>query len=115
VRFVAGNTYFIENIADRDAKLFFTQARKVAAGEDVIGSTTTDTWGTLQGTIIKRWSRVCSFAFFRSRERPGCYRKQAGCFHKDMTIPPLIFLCTRLYFELFHCSSGFRHNGAVDL
>ena len=34
MHYVAGNTYFIENIADRDAKLFFTQARKVAAGED---------------------------------------------------------------------------------
>ncbi|KAJ7453078.1 Mif2/CENP-C like-domain-containing protein [Mycena latifolia] len=29
-----GNTYFIENIADRDAKLFFTQARKMREGED---------------------------------------------------------------------------------
>ncbi|KAJ7745502.1 Mif2/CENP-C like-domain-containing protein [Mycena olivaceomarginata] len=28
-----GNTYFIENIAERDAKLFFTQARKVKEGE----------------------------------------------------------------------------------
>ncbi|KAJ6531069.1 Mif2/CENP-C like-domain-containing protein [Mycena capillaripes] len=28
-----GNTYFIENIADRDAKLFFTQARKMREGE----------------------------------------------------------------------------------
>jgi centromere protein C len=30
-----GNTYFIENIGDRDAKLFFTQARKVALEEEV--------------------------------------------------------------------------------
>lgn len=29
-----GNTYFIENIGDRDAKLFFTQARKVALDEE---------------------------------------------------------------------------------
>ncbi|KAJ7766613.1 Mif2/CENP-C like-domain-containing protein [Mycena metata] len=29
-----GNTYFIENIADRDAKLFFTQARKMREGEE---------------------------------------------------------------------------------
>jgi hypothetical protein len=29
-----GNTYFIENIADRDAKLFFTQACKVRADEE---------------------------------------------------------------------------------
>ncbi|KAJ7355819.1 Mif2/CENP-C like-domain-containing protein [Mycena albidolilacea] len=29
-----GNTYFIENIAERDAKLFFTQARKVKEGEN---------------------------------------------------------------------------------
>ncbi|KAF8205489.1 Mif2/CENP-C like-domain-containing protein [Mycena galopus ATCC 62051] len=29
-----GNTYFIENIAERDAKLFFTQARKMREGED---------------------------------------------------------------------------------
>ncbi|KAJ7264854.1 Mif2/CENP-C like-domain-containing protein [Mycena haematopus] len=28
-----GNTYFIENIADRDAKLFFTQARKMREDE----------------------------------------------------------------------------------
>ncbi|KAJ7706854.1 Mif2/CENP-C like-domain-containing protein [Mycena rosella] len=28
-----GNTYFIENIADRDAKLFFTQARKLRENE----------------------------------------------------------------------------------
>nr|GAT42702.1 predicted protein [Mycena chlorophos] len=28
-----GNTYFIENIAERDAKLFFTQARKMRVGE----------------------------------------------------------------------------------
>ncbi|KAJ7770203.1 Mif2/CENP-C like-domain-containing protein [Mycena maculata] len=28
-----GNTYFIENIADRDAKLFFTQARKMREAE----------------------------------------------------------------------------------
>ncbi|KAF7337826.1 CENP-C-C domain-containing protein [Mycena venus] len=28
-----GNTYFIENIAERDAKLFFTQARKMREGE----------------------------------------------------------------------------------
>ncbi|KAF7309889.1 CENP-C-C domain-containing protein [Mycena indigotica] len=28
-----GNTYFIENIAERDAKLFFTQARKTRDGE----------------------------------------------------------------------------------
>ncbi|KAJ7275508.1 Mif2/CENP-C like-domain-containing protein, partial [Mycena haematopus] len=33
-----GNTYFIENIADRDAKLFFTQARKVREGDDEEGS-----------------------------------------------------------------------------
>jgi len=32
-----GNTYYIENIADRDAKLFFTQARKIAAGEEEAG------------------------------------------------------------------------------
>lgn len=31
---ILGNTYFIENIADRDAKLFFTQARKVAVDDD---------------------------------------------------------------------------------
>ncbi|KAJ7069471.1 Mif2/CENP-C like-domain-containing protein [Mycena amicta] len=30
-----GNTYFIENIAERDAKLFFTQARKMREGEAV--------------------------------------------------------------------------------
>jgi centromere protein C len=30
----SGNNYFIENIADREAKLFFTQARKIAASED---------------------------------------------------------------------------------
>lgn len=30
---LTGNTYFIENIADRDAKLFFTQARKMREGE----------------------------------------------------------------------------------
>jgi len=29
-----GNTYFIENIGDRNAKLFFTQARKVALEEE---------------------------------------------------------------------------------
>ncbi|KAJ6622951.1 Mif2/CENP-C like-domain-containing protein [Mycena sp. CBHHK59/15] len=29
-----GNTYFIENIADRDAKLFFTQARKMRDDEE---------------------------------------------------------------------------------
>ncbi|KAJ7154180.1 Mif2/CENP-C like-domain-containing protein [Mycena filopes] len=29
-----GNTYFIENIGDRDAKLFFTQARKMREGEE---------------------------------------------------------------------------------
>ncbi|KAF9462682.1 Mif2/CENP-C like-domain-containing protein [Collybia nuda] len=29
-----GNTYFIENIADRDAKIFFTQARKMAPTEE---------------------------------------------------------------------------------
>ncbi|KAJ6574671.1 hypothetical protein B0H19DRAFT_1125198 [Mycena capillaripes] len=29
-----GNSYFIENIADRDAKLFFTQARKMREDED---------------------------------------------------------------------------------
>jgi centromere protein C len=29
-----GNTYFIENIGDRNAKLFFTQARKVAEEEE---------------------------------------------------------------------------------
>ncbi|KAJ7087547.1 Mif2/CENP-C like-domain-containing protein [Mycena belliarum] len=29
-----GNTYFIENIADRDAKLFFTQARKLREDEE---------------------------------------------------------------------------------
>ncbi|KAJ6526231.1 Mif2/CENP-C like-domain-containing protein [Mycena vulgaris] len=29
-----GNTYFIENIADRDAKLFFTQARKMREDEE---------------------------------------------------------------------------------
>ena len=33
-RLNTGNTYLIENIADRDAKLFFTQARKIAAEED---------------------------------------------------------------------------------
>lgn len=29
-----GNTYFIENISQRDAKLFFTQARKTLNDED---------------------------------------------------------------------------------
>ncbi|KAG1808562.1 Mif2/CENP-C like-domain-containing protein [Suillus variegatus] len=29
-----GNTYFIENISDRDAKVFFTQARQVSLDED---------------------------------------------------------------------------------
>jgi centromere protein C len=29
-----GNTYFIENICERDAKLFFTQARKVAMSKE---------------------------------------------------------------------------------
>jgi centromere protein C len=29
-----GNTYYIENIADRDAKLFFAQARRVSADEE---------------------------------------------------------------------------------
>ncbi|KAI0062347.1 hypothetical protein BV25DRAFT_1825795 [Artomyces pyxidatus] len=29
-----GNTYYIENIAERDAKLFFTQARRVSAEEE---------------------------------------------------------------------------------
>jgi len=29
-----GNTYSIENIAERDAKLFFTQARKIREGEE---------------------------------------------------------------------------------
>ncbi|KAJ6499184.1 Mif2/CENP-C like-domain-containing protein [Mycena sanguinolenta] len=32
-RVTPGNTYFIENIAERDAKLFFTQARKMREGE----------------------------------------------------------------------------------
>ncbi|KAF8884784.1 Mif2/CENP-C like-domain-containing protein [Infundibulicybe gibba] len=31
-----GNTYFIENIADRTATLFFTQARKIPVGEDEV-------------------------------------------------------------------------------
>lgn len=31
---IKGNTYFIENIAERDAKLFFTQARKVPLTDD---------------------------------------------------------------------------------
>lgn len=31
-----GNTYYIENIADREAKLVFTQARKLAPNEDEI-------------------------------------------------------------------------------
>lgn len=30
---MTGNTYYIENIAKRDAKIFFTQARKVAPTE----------------------------------------------------------------------------------
>ncbi|KAJ6501590.1 Mif2/CENP-C like-domain-containing protein [Mycena vitilis] len=34
-----GNSYFIENIADRDAKLFFTQARKMREDEDEEGAT----------------------------------------------------------------------------
>jgi centromere protein C len=29
-----GNTYYIENIAERDARLFFAQARRVAADEE---------------------------------------------------------------------------------
>jgi len=29
-----GNTYYIQNIADRDAKLFFAQARRVSAEEE---------------------------------------------------------------------------------
>jgi len=29
-----GNTYYIENMADRDAKLFFAQARRVSAEEE---------------------------------------------------------------------------------
>lgn len=29
-----GNTYYIENIAERDAKLFFAQARRVSADEE---------------------------------------------------------------------------------
>jgi centromere protein C len=33
-----GNSYFIENIADRDAKLFFTQARKMREDEEEEGS-----------------------------------------------------------------------------
>lgn len=33
-----GNSYFIENIAERDAKLFFTQARKMREGEEDDGS-----------------------------------------------------------------------------
>jgi len=37
-----GNTYYIENIGERDAKLFFTQARKVAPEE-------TDDEGTTAG------------------------------------------------------------------
>jgi centromere protein C len=32
-----GNTYFIENIADRDSKLFFTQARKMREDEEEEG------------------------------------------------------------------------------
>jgi len=31
-----GNTYYIENIADREAKLVFTQARKLAPNEEEI-------------------------------------------------------------------------------
>lgn len=33
----AGNTYFIENIADRDSKLFFTCARKLSENETPTG------------------------------------------------------------------------------
>jgi centromere protein C len=29
-----GNTYYIENIAERDAKLFFAQARRVSVEEE---------------------------------------------------------------------------------
>ena len=32
--FHLGNTYFIENISERDAKLFFTQARKIAPTDE---------------------------------------------------------------------------------
>lgn len=32
----SGNTYFIENISQRNAKLFFTQARKIAPSEDEV-------------------------------------------------------------------------------
>jgi len=32
--FSPGNTYLIENISNRDAKLFFTQARKVAMTQE---------------------------------------------------------------------------------
>jgi len=31
-----GNTYFIENICERDAKLFFTQARKVGMSQEEV-------------------------------------------------------------------------------
>jgi centromere protein C len=30
-----GNTYYIENVAERDARLFFAQARRVSAEEEV--------------------------------------------------------------------------------
>ena len=33
-----GNTYFIENICERDAKLFFTQARKVAMNREELAA-----------------------------------------------------------------------------
>lgn len=33
-----GNTYFIENIGDRDAKLFFTQARKTYEEEELLAA-----------------------------------------------------------------------------
>lgn len=34
--YLSGNTYYIENIADREAKLVFTQARKLAPTEEEI-------------------------------------------------------------------------------
>lgn len=33
-----GNTYFIENICERDAKLFFTQARKVEMSKEELNA-----------------------------------------------------------------------------
>ncbi|KAF7331878.1 Methionine aminopeptidase [Mycena kentingensis (nom. inval.)] len=67
-----GNTYFIENIAERDAKLFFTQARKMREGETdgVISATTGSTAGT--GTMKQRAASLAE------RERPRAMSTMGG-------------------------------------